>query len=372
MSFLTSGSAVFSVTYVPAVTGLTASNPQETTVDLAWTGARGATSYSIVSTPATTTQTTSGTSYTFTGLSSSTSYTFTVTSVGPGGPCDSTTSSSVTTLDPTPGTVTNFVASNPQETTVDLVWDPALYATSYSIESSPPTLTQTTSDTFITFMELTANTEYTFTITPTNATGTTGPPTTSDPISTLLPLPGFAPAMANPTNMTATTMDLAWFEYVPEYATSFNVYAYSVLGGLIGFVNVPISSFSYTYTGLTPGTEYYFTVAGVNATGVGEAGGACQNTYTLLILNLAYTGTIETLVLSPGTYRFQMAGGSGPLRSEIAGGAGRCFAEYTFDYTVTSTITIQYAIGQASPGDVGGAGGTYIYDQINSQGLFVA
>jgi hypothetical protein len=167
-------------------------------------------------------------------------------------------------------------------------------------------------------------------------------------------------------------MDLVWFEYVPEYATSFNVYAYSVLDGLIGFVNVPISSFSYTYTGLTPGTEYYFTVAGVNATGVGEAGGASVNAYTLFQFNLAYTGTIETLELSPGTYRFQMAGGSGPLRSEIAGGAGRCFAEYTFDYTVENTITIQYAIGQASPGDVGGAGGTYIYDQTNSQWLFVA
>ena len=374
MSFITSGVAVFSVTYVPAVTGLTASNPQETTVDLAWIGARSATSYSIVSTPATTTQTTSGTSYTFTGLSGGTSYTFTVTSVGAAGSGGSTTSSSVITLgNPLPEAVTNFVASNPQETTVDLVWDPALYATSYSIESSPPTTTQTTSDTFITFIELTPNTEYTFTITPTNATGN-GPPTTSDPISTLLPLPGVGPSMgySDPPNPTATTMDLAWFEYVPEYATSFNVYAYSVLGGLIGFVNVPISSFSYTYTGLTPGTEYYFTVAGVNATGVGEAGGASVPVYTLIQVNLAYTGTIETLELIPGNYNFQMAGGSGPLRSELAGGAGRCFAEYTFLYTVENTITIQYAIGQASPGDVGGAGGTYIYDQTNSQWLFVA
>jgi hypothetical protein len=274
---------------------------------------------------------------------------------------------------PAPDAVTNFVPSNPQETTVDLTWDPALYATEYSIESSPATTTQTTSDTFITFIELTPNTEYTFTITPTNAAGN-GPPTTSDPISTLLPLPGFAPAMvAEPTNVTATTMDLAWFEYVPEYATSINVYAYSVIDGLIGFENVPISSFSYTYTGLTPDTQYYFTVAGVNATGPGPQNGApTAYTYTLIQTDLGYTGTIETLELIPGNYRFQMAGGSGPLRCSIAGGAGRCFAEYTFDYTVENTITIQYAIGQASPGDVGGAGGTYMYDQTNSQWLFVA
>jgi hypothetical protein len=85
--------------------------------------------------------------------------------------------------------------------------------------------------------------------------------------------------MATPTNVTQTTMDLAWFEYVPEYATSFNVYAYSVLGGLIGFVNVPISSFSYTYTGLIANTEYYFAVAGVNVTGVGPEA-ACPNIFT--------------------------------------------------------------------------------------------
>ncbi len=185
---------------------------------------------------------------------------------------------------PLPDAVTGFVASNPTETTVDLIWNPALYATSYSIETSPPSTTQTTSGTTLTFPDLVPDTEYTFTITPSNATGN-GPPTTSDPISTLpLPLPGFGPTAGypDPPNVTATTIDVVWFEYVPEYATSFNVYAYSVLDGLIGFENVSISSFSYTYTGLTPGTEYYFTVAGVNATGVGEAGGASVNAYTLI------------------------------------------------------------------------------------------
>ena len=181
--------------------------------------------------------------------------------------------------------VTGFVASNPTDTTVDLIWNPAFYATSYSIETSPSSTTQTTSGTTLAFPDLVPGTEYTFTITPSNATGN-GPPTTSNPISTLppLPLPGFAPVMgySDPPNPQATTMDLAWFEYVPEYATSFNVYAYSVLDGLIGFVNVPISSFSYTYTGLTPDTEYYFKVAGVNATGVGPEGGASANAHTLI------------------------------------------------------------------------------------------
>jgi hypothetical protein len=461
-----------------AVTNFVASNPQETTVDLVWDPALYATEYSIETFPISTTETTSDTTYTFPNLEPDTEYTFTITPVNATGNGPSTNSDPISTLLPYPGyapfinntpvsattttieltwstdppyppsyatsynvycydiatyevldvqscsltppytftglqtnygyyfnlssvnargeqespsagsdfmytvpTVTGLSVSNPTATTVDITWDAITtnlspYDFNYVITSTQETTTQNSSGVPpYTFPDLTPDTSYTFTVTPQVAYNfLTGDPVTSDPISTLLPLPGFGPSTgySDPPNPQATTIDLVWFEYVPEYATSFNVYAYSVLDGLIGFVNVPISSFSYTYTGLTPGTEYYFTVAGVNATGVGEAGGASVSAYTLIQVNLAYTGTIETLELIPGNYNFQMAGGSGPLRSEVAGGAGRCFAEYTFLYTVEDTITIQYAIGQASPGDVGGAGGTYIYDQTNSQWLFIA
>jgi len=468
MSFITSGVAVFSVTYAPAVTGLTASNPTYFTIDLAWTGSRGATSYSIVSTPETTTRTTSDTIDTFTGLSPDTSYMFTVTSVGQGGPCDSTTSDPISTLPlpPLPDAVTGFVASNPTETTVDLVWDPALYATEYSIVSAPSTTTQTTSGTTYTFTDLTIDTEYTFTITPVNITGN-GPSTNSDPISTLLPYPGYAPAINNtPVSATTTTIELTWSTdppYPPSYAASYNVYCYDIATYEVLDVQSCSLTPPYTFTGLQTNYGYYFNLSSVNARGEQEIPSAASTSMytrptvtgvavsnptattvditwdvittnlspgdfnrvitstpetttqnssgippytftgltpdteytftvtpqvaynyldgdpvtsdpisTLIQVNLAYTGTIETLELRPGNYRFQMAGGSGPLRSEVAGGAGRCFAEFILDYTVTSTITIQYAIGQASPGDVGGAGGTYIYDQTNSRWLFIA
>jgi hypothetical protein len=266
-----------------AVTGFTASNRTTTTIELIWDPALYATSYSIIetSTPEII-QTTSDTTFTFTDLVPDTEYTFTITPSNVTGNGPSTTSDPISTLPPVPNAVTGFTASNPTTTTIDLAWDSALYATSYSIsETSTPEFIETTSDTTFMFTNLVPDTEYTFTITPSNVTGN-GPSTTSDPISTLLPLPGFGPAMySDPTNVTETTMDLAWLEYVPEYATSFNVYAYSVLDGLIGFVNVPISSFSYTYTGLEPGTEYYFAVAGVNATGVGPEGSGTNTTYTV-------------------------------------------------------------------------------------------
>jgi hypothetical protein len=129
----------------------------------------------------------------------------------------------------------------------------------------------------------------------------------------------------------------------------------------------------FTFTGLTPLTAYTFSITPSNASGNGPPTnlGTVYNTLFEPIY-LTYTGTIGTLSIAPGNYRITMAGGSGPERDPSLGGGGRFFSDYTVDYTVTSPIVIQYAIGQASPGYAGGAGGTYMYDTTNSQWLFVA
>ena len=257
-----------------AVTGFVASNPTYTTVDLAWDPSLDASLYSIVSDPPTTTQTTSGTTLTFTGLTPDQEYTFTITPSNASGNGPSTTSDPISTLPlpPLPNTVTGFVASNPTETTVDLVWDPALYATDYSIVSFPVSDTYTTSDTFVTFTGLTQDTEYTFTITPSNITGN-GPPTTSDPISTLLPLPGFAPVIDNtPVSVTTTTIELTWSTeppYPPSYATSYNVYCYDTTSTLLYVQSCSLTP-PYTFTGLQTNYAYYFRLSSVNARGEQE------------------------------------------------------------------------------------------------------
>lgn len=340
-----------------AVTGLTASNPTYVTVDLEWTGATGATSYSIVSTPATTTQTTSDTSYTFTGLSPDTTYTFTVTSVGTSGTGGSRTSDPISTLLPLPEAVTNFAPSNPTDTTVDLTWDSALYASSYSIETSPATTTQTTSDTFITFMELTPDTEYTFTITPSNTTGN-GPPTTSDPISTLLPYPGLAPAVySTPVSVTTTTIELTWSTdppYPPLYADSYNMYCHDPVTYEVLDVQSCSLTPPYTFTGLQTNYAYSFNLASVNARGEGTLSAGSENMYTVpTVTGVSVSNPAETTVditwdaittnLSPGDFNRVITSTPETTTQNSSGIPPYTFTGLTPDTSYTFTVTPQVA-----------------------------
>lgn len=85
----------------------------------------------------------------------------------------------------TPSQVTNFVGSNQTETTIDLTWDASPLATGYIVicvnTGVPQTIEGATGATFI---DLSHDTEYTFTIKPANMAGF-GPTTTSAPIRTV-------------------------------------------------------------------------------------------------------------------------------------------------------------------------------------------
>jgi hypothetical protein len=165
-----------------------------------------------------------------------------------------------------PSPVTGFIANSPTETTVYLVWKRSYAATLYSIESSPPTTIQTTSDTFITFTEMSPETEYTFTITPSNANGN-GPPT----MLTLPPFPGYASVVYNtPLSVTKTTIELEWFplgEYTPAYATSYKVYCLDPVTFDILYVQTASLTTPYTFIGLQTNYGYYFQLSSVNARG---------------------------------------------------------------------------------------------------------
>jgi hypothetical protein len=80
------------------VTNFVGSNETTTTIDLTWDASPLATGYTIVSTPTTTTQTTTGTSLTFPDLSHDTEYTFTITPANLAGNGPTTTSAPIRTV----------------------------------------------------------------------------------------------------------------------------------------------------------------------------------------------------------------------------------------------------------------------------------
>ena len=253
-SFGTGGVTTSASFVIPnSVTNLSVGNQQVTTVDLAWTPAYGATGYSITTTPATTTQTTSDPTYTFTGLSGGTLYTFTVVSTNSFGTGDTATSASVLTR---PAAVTGLTPSNYSLTTVDVTWNAAAGATSYIITTTPATTTQTTSGTAITKTGLTAGTAYIVNVQSVNASGNGG--TASSVSFFTLPL---AVTNLTPSNPQITTADLTWT--AATGATSYKITTTPLS------TTQTTSGTSFTKTGLTGGTTYTFTVTSVNSSGEG-------------------------------------------------------------------------------------------------------
>ena len=236
-----------------SVTNLSLGNQQITTVDLAWTPAYGATGYTITTTPATTSQTTSNPTYTFTGLNGGTLYTFTVVATNSFGTGDSATSSSILTR---PAAVTGLTPSNYSLTTVDMSWSAATGATSYIITTTPATTTQSTTGTSITKTGLTAGTSYVVNIQSVNASGNGG--TASSVSFFTLPL---AVTNLTPSNPQITTADLTWT--AATGATSYKITTTPVS------TTQTTSGTSFTKTGLVGGTTYTFTVTSVNSSGEG-------------------------------------------------------------------------------------------------------
>ena len=257
-SYGTGGTTTSSTFVIPtAVTNLTLGNPQITTVDLAWTPSFGGTSYSITSTPATTTQTTTNAgSYTFTGLLGGTNYTFTVTSVNAFGNGDAATSSSIQTL---PAAPTNLTLSNIGLNTMDVSWTASSGATLYTITTVPATTTQTTSSTSITKSGLANGTSYVIRVQASNPSGSGGTASSSSTYT-------LSPAVTNlvASNPQVTTVDLTW-------TSAFGASSYSITTTPLSSTQTTTNPSSYTFTGLTGGTNYTFTVISVNSSGPGGA-----------------------------------------------------------------------------------------------------
>jgi len=258
-----------------AVTGLTATDVgtnqpyNNGAALLTWTlpsNSDPATLYTITSTPTTTTQTSTTTSYTFTGLASNTSYTFAVVPSNPNGSGPSTTSNSITATTvpqaPTIGTAsdvgTNVAWGNAQANVTFTAGNTGgKQITGYTVTSSgSQTGTGTTSP--INVAGMSGGTNYSFTVTATNANGISAASGSTSVTPTTVP--------AAPSGVTATAQVL--YDQV-SWNTPDNggkaISSYNVISSANGTVT-GVTSSPYNFTEAAGNTDTY-TVQSVNANG---------------------------------------------------------------------------------------------------------
>jgi len=241
-------------------------------------GGSAITSYTATSSPGgitgTLSQAGSG-SITVTGLTNGTAYTFTVTATNAiGTSLASAASSSVTPLDaPSSPTITG-VASGDAQATVSFTApssDGGSAITSYTATSNPGGITGTLSQAgsgSITVTGLTNGTAYTFSVTATNAVGTSLASAVSNSVvpATIPDAPtiGTATAVIGEATVPFTAPSSNGGSAITSYTAT------SSPGGITGTISQSGSG-SIIVSGLTSGTAYTFTVTATNAMGTSLA-----------------------------------------------------------------------------------------------------
>ncbi|MEQ6122864.1 fibronectin type III domain-containing protein, partial [Pseudotenacibaculum sp. MALMAid0570] len=190
-----------------APSSLSASNINETTLDLSWNAATdnvAVTGYDVYQ-GASLLGTTAGTSYNVTGLTASTAYSFTVRAKDAAGNVSGDSNiANATTVDTTaPSAPTSLASANVTETTVDLSWSASsdnVAVTGYDVYQGA-TLLGNTAGTSYNVTGLTASTAYSFTVRAKDAAGNVSGDSNSVNITTDDP----------PTN-TTTILSQSYFE----------------------------------------------------------------------------------------------------------------------------------------------------------------
>jgi LPXTG-motif cell wall-anchored protein len=251
-------SASNSVTPLPSVPVISGAVPGDTLVTVSWSASSPApTDYTVTSSPGSLTCTTATLSCSVNGLTNNTGYTFTVRANYPG-PHSVTSSASgtVTPVPPAPGqpgspTSLSATAGNGQ---ANVSWTAPVNTgnssiTSYSVTSSPPGGSCTTSGTSCTVTGLSNFTPYTFSATATNAAVFTS--VASGPSNSVTPLP------APPGTPSAVAGDasaaVSWAAGNPAPT------GYTVTSSP-GALTCTTATLGCTVNGLTNGTPYTFTV----------------------------------------------------------------------------------------------------------------
>jgi fibronectin type 3 domain-containing protein len=369
----TSTGGVYSIWYSsqtqasgPAALRVTASTSNSIT--LAWDTVPGAMSYKVyrsdtfygtytevVGSPTSTT-------YTHTGLSPNTTYYYKVSAMNSAGveSAQSSYVSATTSSDiPVPSAPTGVTATA-SSTSITVSWYSVSGATSYKVYRSDTyygiyTLVGSVpTGTTYTDTGLSPNTTYYYKVTALNSAGGESDPSIFDYATTSSSAPTGVTARASSTSIT-----VSW--YSVSGAMSYKVYRSDTFyGTYTEVVGSPTSSTTYTDTGLSPNTTYYYKVSAVNSEGVeseqssydsattsssGYAGSSSSNAITLSSSGSTWTtGTLSSsspevwysFYISSSTLIYMLSGwdryGDSTYTSDVS------FEIYDFELNLIKTI----------------------------------
>ena len=301
---------------------------------------------------------------TVTGLTGGTSYTFTATATNSAGTSSASSASNSVTLPATPGAPRSVVAT-PGSHYATISWsapasDGGAPITGYSVTDGSGDTCTTSGATTCTISGLTNGTSYTFTVTATNAVGTSSASSASPSIT-----PSTAPGA--PTSVTVVRHDrsvaVSWS--APTSNGGSAISDYSVTDGTGDVCSS--SSLTCTVTGLTNGTSYTFTVTATNSAGTSlpSASSASVTPASIpdaptTVIATSSTGAVTVSWTAPSDggsaiTSYHVSDGQGDSCS--TSGALTCTvtaltAGGTFTFTVTATNAVGISAASASSNSV--------------------
>jgi len=263
------------------------------------TGGSAITLYEVTSTPAGGLGGGTGSPITVTGLQSNTAYTFKITArniAGTGGASSASSPQTIVTTVPQAPTIGTATTGNASATVAYTAGaNGGSTVTTYTATSSPGGLTGTGSSP-ITVSGLTNGTAYTFTVTATNANGTSSASSASNSVTPVVP----AVAPSAPTNVTASdnlTPTGGTFSWTASATGTTPIsYYYEIIAYLVG----PVASGSTTSTSVqyTNAGYYSINVYASNSAGTASPVSPAQFT-TFTAIPSAPTSLVNTYTAGP-------------------------------------------------------------------------